>query len=124
MGHPLYLGTGYKCLYMMQGVLGIQTFIRHWRTNTPAAKLLCIAVSWCQYSIGTRDSNAKKFGGRGISLPVTYEGLNTKDTLHHIQAFVACSKVKEMAHPDTNCSVLIVAHLAKEILVKPGLQGL
>ena len=53
MGHPLYLGTGYKCLYMMQGVLGIQTFMRHWQTNTPAAKLLCIAVSWCQYSIGT-----------------------------------------------------------------------
>ena len=55
---------------------------------------------------------------------MTYEGLNTKGTLHHIQAFVACSKVKGMAHPDTNCSVLIVAHLAKDILVKPGLQGL
>ena len=57
-------------------------------------------------------------------MPVTYEGLNTKDTLHHIQAFVACSKGMGLAHADAICCMLIVAHLAKEILVKSCLHGI
>ena len=55
---------------------------------------------------------------------MSHEGLNARNTLHHIHAFVACPKVKGMAHPDTNCSILVIAHLAKEVLVKSCLHGL
>ena len=52
-GSPRFAGIGLRCLYLEQGILGLQQFIRHWRSNTNITRLLRIAVAWCQYSLGT-----------------------------------------------------------------------
>ena len=50
---PLELGgANFRPLYVQQGVGQISTFIRHWRLNSPAGKLLKIAASWFQLQTG------------------------------------------------------------------------
>jgi len=47
-----YGGCGFIHLYVLQGEGQILSFLKHWRTNTDAGKLLRIAVSWTQLHLG------------------------------------------------------------------------
>jgi hypothetical protein len=48
-----YGGCGFTALILIQGEGQILTFVKNWRTNTDASKLLRIAVSWTQLHLGT-----------------------------------------------------------------------
>ena len=48
-----YGGCGFIHLFLLQGEGQILQFLTHWRTDTPAGKLLRIAVSWVQLHLGT-----------------------------------------------------------------------
>ena len=51
---PLELGgANFRPLYVMQGTGQVQLFVRHWRLNSEAGKLLKIAVAWFQQQVGT-----------------------------------------------------------------------
>ena len=50
---PLALGgASFRSLIVQQGVAQVLTFVRQWRTNSIAGKLLRIAVSWFQSQVG------------------------------------------------------------------------
>lgn len=46
-------GCGFLSLYMLQGEGQILAFLKHWRTDNDASRLLRIAVSWTQLHLGT-----------------------------------------------------------------------
>jgi hypothetical protein len=46
-------GCGFLSLFMIQGEGQILAFLKHWRTDTDASRLLRIAVSWTQLHLGT-----------------------------------------------------------------------
>jgi hypothetical protein len=46
-------GCGFLALYTLQGEGQILAFLKHWRTDTDASRLLRIAVSWTQLHLGT-----------------------------------------------------------------------
>ena len=51
---PIELGgANFRHLYIEQGIGQVGLFIKHWRSNSTAGKLLRIAVSWFQYQLGT-----------------------------------------------------------------------
>ena len=51
---PMELGGAcFRDLYVQQGIGQIGLFMRNWRLNTTAGKLLRIAVSWFQLQVGT-----------------------------------------------------------------------
>ena len=45
-------GAGFYELYDQQGMGQVQTFIKHWRTNSMAGQLLKVLVAWINYSVG------------------------------------------------------------------------
>jgi hypothetical protein len=47
-----YGGCGFLHLYLLQGEGQILTFLKHWRTQTDASRLLRISVSWIQLHLG------------------------------------------------------------------------
>lgn len=50
---PLELGgANFRHLYVEQGVGQINLFVRHWRSNSTAGKLLKVAVAWFQQQAG------------------------------------------------------------------------
>ena len=52
--YGLYLsgGAGFICWEWLQGEGQIQTFMKHWRTNTQISKTLRIALAWYQHAAG------------------------------------------------------------------------
>ena len=46
-------GCGFRHLYVEQGMGQIHLFLRHWRSNSQAGRLLRIALCWVQFSAGT-----------------------------------------------------------------------
>ena len=49
-------GCGFRHLYVEQGMGQIHLFLRHWRSNSQAGRLLRIALCWVQFSAGTGTS--------------------------------------------------------------------
>jgi hypothetical protein len=47
-----YGGCGFTVLYTLQGEGQILAFLKHWRTNSDAGRLLCISVAWTQLHLG------------------------------------------------------------------------
>ena len=52
-GPRCYGGIDFRDLYQEQGLSKLETFVKHWRTNTQSSIHLRIAVSWAQYTAGT-----------------------------------------------------------------------
>ncbi len=51
---PLELGgANFRRLYDQQGIGQVQLFMRHWRQQSTAGRLLRCVVSWAQYCAGT-----------------------------------------------------------------------
>jgi hypothetical protein len=46
-------GCGFLSLFMLQGEGQILSFLKHWRTDNDASRLLRIAVAWTQLHLGT-----------------------------------------------------------------------
>ena len=45
-------GAGFLELYDQQGIGQVQTFMKHWRTNSVAGRLMKILLAWTNYSVG------------------------------------------------------------------------
>ena len=57
---PLELGgASFRHLYTQQGIGQVELFMRNWRANSTAGKLLRIAVHWCQIQVGVSFSFLK-----------------------------------------------------------------
>ena len=54
---PIELGgANFRHLYVEQGIGQVELFLKHWRLNSTAGKLLRIAVGWFQVQVGTSTS--------------------------------------------------------------------
>ena len=59
-------GAGFISWYSLQGVGQVQLFLKHWRTNSPISKVLCIDVAWSKWQEGFGHSI---LGEPQVSLP-------------------------------------------------------
>ncbi|KAI2507027.1 hypothetical protein MHU86_7412 [Fragilaria crotonensis] len=84
---PLALGgASFRSLFVQQGVAQVMMFVRQWRTNSIAGKLLRIAVSWFQSQVGVSFSFLEQ-----VHTPLPH--LESK-WLHSLRVFLASINAK------------------------------